>query len=154
MPTPSNLMQNIVSDMKVELSEMFDRNFEEKGFFGQKWKPRANKRKKQKGTLMVVTANLRRSIRGIKFATGVRFTSAMPYAALHNEGGKFAQHVKAHTRTSRKGRKYDVKAHSRKMTMPKRQFVGSHDKVDAAIKEIAVRDTTEYFNQLAKEIKR
>lgn len=153
MPTPQKLIQNIVSDMKVELSEMFDRNFEEKGFFGQPWKPRANKRKYQKGTLMVVTANLRRSIRGIKHATGVQFTSAMPYAAIHNEGGKYTAHVKAHNRTSRKGNKYAVKAHNRQVSMPKRQFVGAHNKVNTAIEEIAVRNTNDFFNELAKEIK-
>lgn len=154
MPTPQNLIRNIVSDMKVELADMFDRNFEEKGFFGHKWKPRSKNYKQTKGTLMVVTAALRRSIRGIQYATGVQFTSAMPYAAIHNEGGKFTAHVRAHSRTSRKGNKYAVQAHGRQVNMPQRQFVGAHEQVTAAIQDIAARNVTEYFTQLAKELKK
>ena len=33
MPKPDELIRNILSDMKVELTEMFDRNFERKRFF-------------------------------------------------------------------------------------------------------------------------
>ena len=61
MPKPDELIRNILSDMKVELTEMFDRNFERKGFFGSKWKPRKNK--KAKGSLLHVTGKMRRSIR-------------------------------------------------------------------------------------------
>lgn len=34
------LKRNILSDMRVELAEEFDRNFERKAFFTRKWKPR------------------------------------------------------------------------------------------------------------------
>ncbi len=31
-------MQNIVQDVKVDLTDEFDRNFERKGFFDETWK--------------------------------------------------------------------------------------------------------------------
>lgn len=39
---PNQLKRNILSDMRVELKEEFDRNFERKAFFTRKWKPRRN----------------------------------------------------------------------------------------------------------------
>ena len=100
MPKPDELIRNILSDMKVELTEMFDRNFERKGFFGSKWKPRKNK--KAKGSLLHVTGKMRRSIRASVRGKGVHYSSPLPYTALHNEGGKFAQNVRTHTRTNRR----------------------------------------------------
>lgn len=34
---PNRIRQRILQDMKVELSEEFDRNFERKAFFTEKW---------------------------------------------------------------------------------------------------------------------
>lgn len=153
MADPKALMRNILSDMKVELADMFDKNFVEKGFFGQRWKPR--KVKGGKGTLLVVTANMRRSVRAAIKGKGVVFTSAMPYTALHNEGGKFKQSVKAYTATKKKtGTTYAVKAHTRNVNMPRRQFVGDHAKVQRAIKKICEDNKKDYFNQLAKQLKK
>ena len=36
------LKRNILSDMRVELTKEFDKNFERKAFFSDKWKRRAN----------------------------------------------------------------------------------------------------------------
>lgn len=55
------LKRNILSDMRVELTEEFDKNFERKAFFTDKWKRRANPN--AKGTLLMVTGTLRRSIK-------------------------------------------------------------------------------------------
>ena len=44
---------DILSDLRVELTEEFDRNFERKGFFSDKWKPRA--REYPRGSLLLVT---------------------------------------------------------------------------------------------------
>lgn len=146
----SDLIQNILSDMKVELSEMFDRNFERKGFFGSKWKPR--KDTKAKGSLLHVTGKMRRSIRAIIREHGVHYTSPLPYTELHNKGGKFSQSVRAHTRKNRRtGKTYKVRSHARSMVMPQRQFIGDHREVQNAIREIINENITDFFNQLAKE---
>ena len=91
-----DLLHSILSDMRVELSEEFDRNFERKAFFSDKWKRRANPN--AKGSLLIVTGTLRRSIRSEVRGNGVRFSSAVPYASIHNEGGTGTKPVKAHTR--------------------------------------------------------
>lgn len=153
MPTtPNDLIQNILSDMKVELTEMFDRNFERKGFFDSKWKPRKNTR--AKGSLLHVTGKMRRSIRAMIRGHGVHYTSPLQYTELHNKGGKFSQTVRAHTRKYRRtGKTYKVRSHARAMMMPQRQFIGDHREVQKAIREIINENISNFFNQLAKEIK-
>lgn len=80
----SDLLQKILTDIKVELSDEFDRNFERKAFFGKKW----DKRKHEgKGTLLVQTGKLRRSIRAQVRGQSVVFSSSEPYSAIHNDGG-------------------------------------------------------------------
>lgn len=151
MPIPRELLQNILSDMKVELTEMFDRNFERKGFFGENWTPRKNSA--AKGSLLHVTGKMRRSIRPAIRGKGIHFTSPLPYTETHNKGGTFAQSVRSHTRTSKTGKSYTVKAHSRTVIMPKRQFIGDSREVQQAIKTIINENLTEFFDQLANEIR-
>lgn len=79
-----NLMRKILTDIKVELSDEFDRNFERKAFFSKKWKDR---RHKGKGTLLVATGKLRRSIKATVGENSVTWSSSEAYAAIHNEGG-------------------------------------------------------------------
>lgn len=78
------LKRNILSDMRVELTEEFDKNFERKAFFTDKWKQRANPN--AKGSLLLVTGTLRRSIRSEVIANGVRFSSAVPYCCYTQRG--------------------------------------------------------------------
>jgi phage gpG-like protein len=68
----------------VELGEMFDKNFERKAFFTQAWTPR---KREDKGTLLLRTGKLRRSIRKEISGDSIRFTSSESYTAIHNEGG-------------------------------------------------------------------
>ncbi len=156
MGSPQSLLHNILSDMKVELADEFDRNFERKGFFGDKWTPRKNT--KGKGTLLHVTGKMRRSIRAGITGRGVRFTSPLPYTGLHNQGGKFTQNVKAHTKKIKKGKNkgktYSVRSHTRTLTMPQRQFIGDHPKVQEAIKAIIYENLVDYFSDLAQTLKK
>lgn len=152
MPNTNALMKNILSDIKVELTEMFDRNFERKGFFGYKWKPRKNR--KAKGSLLHVTGKMRRSIRPAIRGHGVHFSSPLPYTELHNKGGKFTQSVRTHSRINKRtGKTYTVRSHSRTMEMPQRQFIGDNPEVRRAINKIVYENITEFFDSLAKEIK-
>ncbi len=135
MPKPVNLLRNILSDM-----------------IGSKWAPR--KDTKAKGSLLLVTGKMRRSIRSGISGRGVKFTSPLPYTGLHNTGGKFTQTVRSHSRTSKTGKSYTVKAHSRTMTMPQRQFIGDHPKVQQAISEIVHDNIAEFFDNLAKDLRK
>ena len=98
------------------------------------WKPRKCQRRSQHGkrtknqTLLVQTGRLKRSIRVISAdETRIVIGSNVPYARIHNEGGKINKRVsvRAHTRT-RKGRKETVRSHNRQMntTIPSRRFLG------------------------------
>ncbi len=146
------LKRNILSDMRVELSEEFDRNFERKAFFTKKWKQRANPN--AKGSLLIVTGTMRRSIRGEVKNNGVRFSSAVPYAAIHNEGGKGTKPVRAHSRKSKKGKTYQVRAHTRKFQMPQRQFVGDSKRTQEIIKGVINDNLADFNMQISKLLKK
>lgn len=145
------LKKNIIRDMRVELSEEFDKNFERKAFFTKKWKKRADPN--AKGSLLVVTGTLRRSIKAEERPNGVHFSSAVPYAQIHNEGGKGTKSVRAHTRRSKNGKTYTVKAHMRKFTMPQRQFVGDGKRTQEIIKGVINDNLADFNMQLSKFIK-
>ncbi|WP_318546328.1 phage virion morphogenesis protein [Flavobacterium columnare] len=65
---------------------IFDRNFERKAFFNQKW-PTTSMRNRR-GSLMMRTGALRRSIRSNVQGSQIVWKSSLPYAAIHNEGGE------------------------------------------------------------------
>lgn len=139
----SKLKADILSDMRVELSDEFDRNFERKAFFSDKWKPRAHDY--PRGSLLIVTGAMRRSTQGQVSGDGVRFTSSEPYTSLHNEGGTGYKMVRAHTRRSKKGKVYTVRAHQRKFNMPQRQFIGDGPDTQRIIRGV-IDDTLQRFN--------
>ncbi|MDR1517327.1 MAG: phage virion morphogenesis protein [Dysgonamonadaceae bacterium] len=91
--------KDILNDVKVELADEFDQNFERKAFFTKPWK-RERKNPAAKGSLMQVRGGggLRGSIRATVDSDSVRFTSSKPYARIHNEGGEITvtKAMKAH----------------------------------------------------------
>jgi phage gpG-like protein len=136
------LENNILKDMRVELAEEFDKNFNRKAFFSDAWKPRKNK--KALGSLLVVSGAMRRSIKSEVVDHGVRFSSSLPYTAIHNEGGQGTLSVKAHYRT-RNGKRYKVKAHLRRFNMPQRQFIGDGKETWQLIKNV-IEDNLQQFS--------
>lgn len=80
------LENKITRDVAVELADEFDRNFERKAFFDKKWKQ--TKISNSRGTLMMRTGKLRRSIRYSVRDNQILFSSSLPYASIHNEGGE------------------------------------------------------------------
>lgn len=143
----NKIKAQILEDVKTELTEEFDRNFQRKGFFSSPWKPRAHNY--PKGTLLMVTGAMRRSIKSSVEGNGVRFTSSMPYTSIHNEGGTAFKPVKAHSRKSKKGKTYNVRAHQRRFTMPKRQFIGDGPDTQRIIKNV-IDDNLQQYNLTLK----
>lgn len=80
------LVQQIVQDTAVDLNQAFDRNFESKSFFNKKWKN--TRYPNRRGSLMMRSGKLRRSIKSSTANGVIRWKSAMPYASIHNEGGE------------------------------------------------------------------
>ena len=152
MLSANELKNDILNDMRVELSDEFDRNFERKAFFTEKWKPRAHDY--PKGSLLIVTGAMRRSTQGRVEGNGVRFSSALAYAEIHNEGGTGRKPVKSHTRRSRKGKTYTVRAHTRKFTMPKRQFIGDGPETQRLIRNVIEKKKKKYNLSLTNFLKK
>lgn len=147
----NKLKADILNDMRVELSEEFDRNFERKGFFSDKWKPRAHDY--PRGSLLIVSGAMRRSTRGEVSGNGVRFSSSEPYTSLHNEGGSGYKQVKAHSRRSKKGKIYNVRAHQRRFDMPQRQFIGDGPNTRRIIKGVIDDNLKRFVNDLNNSLR-
>jgi phage gpG-like protein len=123
------------------------------------WKQRkANKGRNQGRAILVQSGRLRRSIRITKISelTAV-IGSDVPYAKAHNEGFRGTVNVKAYTRHkygkektgtgkfTKSGKERtktvqritgsgQVKAHTRKMNLPRRQFMGSSPVLENQLK--------------------
>ena len=152
IPDAKQLEANILKDMRVELKDEFDRNFERKAFFSDAWKPR--KDPKALGSLLVVTGAMRRSIKAEVADHGVRFSSSLPYTTIHNEGGKGTLTVKAHYRTNKKhGKRYRVRSHKRRFNMPQRQFSGDGKETQQHIKNVIDDNLKQFDLSLAQFIK-
>ena len=152
-----NIYDDILRDARVKLTEMFNNNFREQGFFGQKWVATKTSKvnKRGKGSILIVTRAMRRSIKSYVSGMAVVFSSHLPYTALHNEGGNFSVTVRAHTRTYKKtGNTYNVRAHARQMSMPQRQFIGDHEKVQQALGDIVFKNLQRFSQRLADNFNR
>ena len=80
-------LENMLEDIRVELADEFDRNFEREAFFNRRWARRKYNEDRSRG-LLVRTGTLRRSLRAeVTKKDSVRFFTDVPYAAIHNEGG-------------------------------------------------------------------
>jgi phage gpG-like protein len=126
-------------------------NFSKERFVNQDWEdttsdpwtPRSRKRrggtKRQNGAILVDSGRLKRSIRKTSVSPErVVIVTDVEYAALHNEGLKGTEQVKQHTRTSRKGKAYTVRAHARKVDMPERRFMGDSEELCRRLENIII----------------
>lgn len=150
-----DLLNKILKDIKVECLDEFDKNFERKAFFNQKWPER---RYKGKGSLMLVTGQLRRSIRGTVGSNYVEFSSNLPYAQIHNYGGRIivTANMKKYFWARYMESKSDywkamaLKKVGSAINMPRRQFLGPHPTIIKACQTIAEQDIKEYLEKQLK----
>lgn len=180
---PDQLLRNILNDLRVELTDEFDRNFERKAFFTKKWK---NRKMDGTGSLLNVKGGggLRGSIRATAGSNSLRFTSSLPYAAIHNEGGRikitpkmkrffWAKYYeysgavsfkkngtrgqnKRNIKLSREAEFYKnlaLKKVGDYIVIPQRQFIGHAPEVDAAVKRVAEANLKEIDNYMKNKLK-
>lgn len=81
-----DFFKNLLEDTKVELTQEFDRNFERKAFFTDKWK--TTKHFNSRGSLLLRSGRLRNSINSTKNSKQIKWKTNLPYAKIHNEGGE------------------------------------------------------------------
>ena len=154
------LKKTLLTDIKVELYEEFDLNFGRKAFFSDKWKQRAFSY--PRGSLMAVSNSLRRSINAEVVRDGVRFTSAMPYAAAHNEGAKIpvTPRMKKFFWAKYKSTKQDMwkflalKNVGSVIELPERRFIGNGPDTTRLIKTVITDFCKEFGLQLAEVIRK
>lgn len=152
--TQEQLIRYILTDIEVELSDEFDRNFSNGSFFGEPW---PNKKTGEPSHL-VKSGKLRRSIRSVISKNSVKWTSSEVYAAIHNEGGtitvtermkKYFWAMFKKTKLPSFKRMALMKVGS-KIKIPKRQFIGDHARVHRAVERCIDDNVTAYLNQLIK----
>jgi phage gpG-like protein len=81
-----NFFNQLLKDVAIELADEYDRNFERQAFFDQPWP--ARKLNPGDNTLNVHGgAGLRGSIQASHGGGKIIFTSSLPYASIHNQGG-------------------------------------------------------------------
>ena len=134
----------IVSETAVEY---YKERFAVKGFDGSPWIPG---RPKKSGSLLVQSGNLMNSIRPAYVGPDKVVISAgnaqVPYAKVHNEGFEGDVAVKSYVRSTKKGQASKkekdagdapgtVKAHTRHMKIPQRQFMGDARELSDRIKD-------------------
>jgi phage gpG-like protein len=119
--------------------------------------------------ILVKTGDLRRSIKrnpANRAALSIKISTDLDYAKIHNDGGNVVQYVKPHRRfvdqgdtmgtgvfniKSRKEKqakvkvKQDVKGFSRKVRMPKRQFMGDSYNLNEKVKAVIVKRLDKIF---------
>lgn len=156
--TPQKFLLNLTRDIeKLALSE-FDRNFDRQAFFNKPWK-KSGRVKRNGGSTLVLTGRMRNDLDSRVVTSGhieIFTHGAAPYAHAHNNGYKGmvnvpTSKVRAHRKKNKWGRTVKVKehtrqAHTRQLTLPKRQFVGEHPQLNKRI-ELEIRQQTRKFLQ-------
>jgi phage gpG-like protein len=151
--------KQILEDVAVELTDEFDRNFARKAFFTKRW--RRAKMINRRGSLMLRTAQLRRSIQSRVHSNSITWTSSVPYAEIHNEGGEITVTAKMKKyfwamymregKTGIEAEQYKamaLKPVGSKMKIEERRFIGDHPEVRKAIErcaDITFREIEEFL---------
>jgi phage gpG-like protein len=171
-----SIIRRILSDIRVELGDEFDRNFERQAFFNDVWARRKSPTRPG-GTILVDTGTLRRSVRSRTTDDSITFYTDLPYAAIHNDGGeivvtekmkRFFWH-KYYEATGSFGRKKNGERRNDKRTrqlsteadfwrfmalkragttirIPRRRFLGTGPEVERIVREIIEENLNDYFD--------
>lgn len=169
------VIARILKDIRVELSDEFDRNFTRQAFFSEAWTRRKSPIRGS-GAILVDTGNLRKSIQSRSTDTEIVFFSTLPYAAIHNEGGEikvtrkmkgyfwhkykeatgaFGRKKNGEYRQDKRNARLSTEAEfwkllalmkvGKSIKIPKRQFLGAAPEVERAVKDIIEENLTEFL---------
>lgn len=155
-----DFFKQILDDVAIDLTDEFDMNFERKAFFDKKW--REAKLVNRRGSLMMRTSQLRRSIQNRTMGNSIRWTSSRIDASLHNEGGEitvtakmkkyfWAMYIKAGKIgvEAEQFKNMALKKVGSKMKIQQRRFIGDHPEVRKAIErcaDITFREIEDFLN--------
>lgn len=161
------LIEQCLGDIKVKLDDEFDQNFDRQAFFSEKWKRRRYDPTGKERGILTKSGSLRRSIISEVEGRRLIFTSSMPYAKIHNEGGAitvtarmkgyFWHKYKEETKRlkgkemTEEGAFYRAMALKRrgsKIQIPRRMFLGKSAEVEKIVRQVAEDCLDEYFNNV------
>ncbi len=141
-------LDNALTEIGEEVLHQVDDNFRSGGFYGHKWKPK----KDGSPSNLIKSGRLRRGISYYIRGNRLYFTTDTEYGLLHNEGTPATgikqtvkQHFRRITRGPRRGQGVLVRGHTRRMRMPKRQFIGKHYQLVKAIRDMIEERVNKYF---------
>ena len=156
-------LNELANDIAINALDEFDENFERQGFFKKNdWKKSDNKKRGGSTLIGKGSGRLRRSLY-IKQADSRKIEIAadgVPYAAIHNAGGKikitekmrgwaWSQHYKKNK--SKKKRKqmsmHKAIAITKKthLIIPKRQFLGHHPILTTQTEDLIKKEFSNFF---------
>lgn len=149
--------QKILNDLRVELSDEFDRNFQRKAFFNQPWPPR---KMGKRGSVLMVTGRLRRSIRSRVTSDSVFWETSEKYAAIHNYGGTIRVTAKMKkffwykykTTKDEEWKWMALMKTGSVITIPQRQFLGDHPEVRKRAEAVVSRNLQRAAQELVKRL--
>lgn len=146
------VVRRILSDIRVELGDEFDQNFERQGFFAEKWQRRKSPMRGD-GHILVASGDLRKSIRSRSDESSITFYSDLAYAGIHNEGGEIK--VTARMKRFFWHKYYETKDEfwkamalmkvGKTIKIPRRQFLGMAPEVETEVRKIIEDNLTQYF---------
>lgn len=146
------VVRRILSDIRVELGDEFDQNFERQGFFAEKWQRRKSPIRGD-GHILVASGDLRKSIRSRSDESSITFYSDLAYAGIHNEGGEIK--VTARMKRFFWHKYYEIKDEfwkamalmkvGKTIKIPRRQFLGMAPEVETEVRKIIEANLTQYF---------
>ena len=174
------IIRRILEDIRVDLSDEFDQNFERQAFFSEAWQRRKSPTRPG-GHILVDTGRLRRSIQSRVDGSSITFFSTEPYAAIHNEGGEIVVTAKMkkffwwkyYSAQGSFGRKKDGSRRNDKRTVqlsteaefwkfmalkkagttiriPRRRFLGTSPEVERIVRSIIEENLEEYLGEAVR----
>ena len=162
----NDLLDDIFLEVRTEVEESIDNNFRSESFFLTDEWPRAVHKKVGQGLLIGDTIRLRRSLSINREENGVRITSDVAYADLHNSGGiipvtpGFRKMAWAKFKESQKADPEGIGdvffknlalTTKTSITIPQRQFVGDHPKLDEEIDNIVFDNVKPFVDNLVRQ---
>lgn len=139
---------------KVYCLQWFDDSFQNQGFTDaafQAWQKRKEPDRRPGGAILIDTTFLRKSLAVLEEdKTSISFGTHVPYAGLHNNGGKLRaiQNVRGFHRV-RKGKREQVRPFTRKINaqFPKRKFIGESQQMMQGLDNWLLNEIEKRFKQ-------
>lgn len=146
----NEVLSKALKTIGIELKEEFDKNFENKSFFGKKWPPSDNG--------LVKTGDLRKSLRVQTSNSSVSIISDVEYADIHNEGGKIQVTdkmkkffwAKYKETKSEKYKALALKKVGSYIIIPERRFVGDAPEVKQIVEDVITEQLNDFISSITK----